>query len=424
MGPLAVDEVAYDPREPAHVYAEGWQTWSPVAPLRLGDESIRAASDRDQKVMFRPGKPVPPGVIQAEGLLVIAPDGGPARAWFAPDPARGVPTLWVEARGRRALVSADGPVASLDADGIAEALAAVGERLRPHRPLRDIPAGWCSWSCYFKAVTEADVLENVQAARDLDVPVEVIQLDDGYETAIGDWLEPAPGFGSLGRMAAGIRSAGMAAGIWIPPFMIDPRSELARDHADWLVPELDAGEHWGVDMRILDVTRPEAAAHLRRVFEGFVDSGFTFFKLDFLYAGALVSLDAYRAGMELIRESVGDDAILLIGGAPLLPSIGLCDAMRVGPDVLPETPDPQPDVETLKRITLRRSWMNGRLWVNDPDHVVARPDIEGRAEWARHVADYGGVRFSGDRLASLDERGLELTRQVLSRRVSRAARGA
>ena len=87
--------------------------------------------------------------------------------------------------------------------------------------------------------------------------------------------------------------------------------------------------------------------------------------------------------------------------------------MRVGPDVLQETPDPQPDVETLTRVTGMRSWMNGRLWVNDPDHLVARPEIREREAWASYLETYGGVAFSSDRLTALDERGFELTRRVL-----------
>lgn len=395
------------------VYAEGWQTWSPVGLLQIGEESLRAADERDQKVLLRPGKPVPPGQIQAEGVLAVEPQDGPARAWFAPDPQREVATLRVKVERGRARVSADGEVESLEAPDLRAALAAVGDRLRAPA-IRAIPPGWCSWSYYFKHVTELDVLENCEAARRLDLPVQVVQLDDGYETAIGDWLEPSPRFGSLRRMADAIRSAGMEAGIWVPPFLVDPRSALAAAHRDWLVPDIDAGTHWGVAMRILDLTNPEAAAHLRQVFATFTDWGFRFFKLDFLYAGAMPSLEHYREGMHLIRETVGPDAVLLIGGAPLLPSIGLCDAMRVGPDVLPETEDPQPDIENLVRITSARSWMHRRLWINDPDHVVARGQIAGRERWAEYVADYGGVCFSGDRLADLDERGLALTKRVLS----------
>jgi len=53
-------------------------------------------------------------------------------------------------------------------------------------------------------------------------------------------------------------------------------------------------------------------------------------------------------------DVVGPEAIILIGGAPLLPSIGLCDAMRIGPDVLPEQADPQLDIDNVVRITRLR----------------------------------------------------------------------
>lgn len=319
-----------------------------------------------------------------------------------------MPTLRVEVKGSVARVSAAGGVESVDGG-----IDAVGERLRVPSA-RPIPNGWCSWPYYFKRVTEADVVENVRVARRLELPIEIIQIDDGYEAAVGDWLDVDPRFGSVQGAAGAIREAGMTPGIWIAPFMVDPRSRLAAAHPGWLVSGITAGEHWGVEMGILDVTNVEAAAHLRHVFGTFVECGFGFFKLDFLYALAMLGIETYREGMTLIRETVGPDAILLIGGAPLLPSIGLCDAMRVGPDVLPEEPEPQLDVARLKNITGLRRWMSGKLWTNDPDNVIARQGMIARDEWADWVGSYGGVRFSGDRLAGLDERGLELTRRVLS----------
>ncbi|HEV2477519.1 MAG TPA: glycoside hydrolase family 36 protein, partial [Candidatus Dormibacteraeota bacterium] len=269
-------------------------------------------------------------------------------------------------------------------------------------------------SCYFKHVTEQDVLENVEAARRLGLPIEIVQLDDGYETEIGDWLDVRPTFGSVERLARRITDAGMQAGIWIPPFMVGPGSALAKKHPDWLVPDLGAGRHWDQEMRILDVTNAGAADYITNVFRTWVGWGYTFFKLDFLYAAAIPGLDRYRQGLELVREAVGPDATLLIGGAALLPSIGLCDVMRVGPDVLPEEPNPQLDLENTVRITRLRSWMNGRLWLNDPDTLVARPEIRDREAWGAHLMRYGGLRFSSDRLTALDARGLELTRRFLS----------
>ena len=404
----------------ASVYAEGWQSWSPVRLYRAGDTSERAPDERMQLTGWRPGKPVPEGVIQAEGLLAVAPPGGPAQAWFGRDPEHEVPTLRLSVRGE---LSSDGPVDGVRAGDLAGVLAAAGERLGTGET-RSIPPGWCSWSCYFKHVTEADVVENIEAAKRLALPVEVVQVDDGYATDIGDWLDIRPGFGSLERVAERIVAAGMRPGVWTAPFMVGPGSALATHHPDWLVPDAGAGLHWGRQMRILDVTNPAAADHLSHVFRTLAGWGFNFHKLDFLYAGAIPGIRVYRQGMRLIRDAVGPDAIILASGAPLLPSIGLCDAMRVGPDVLPEVPDPQPDVQNLVRITGLRSWMNLRLWVNDPDHLVARPQIKEREAWASHLAAYGGLALSGDRLVGLDARGLELTREFLSSRPAAAARAS
>src|SRR5438132_4235406 len=376
---------------------------------RFGESSDRAPDGREQVVGWRPSKPVPDGVIQAEGLIAIAPAGGQARAWFAPEPAREVPTLRLSARGE---LSADGAVEELQAADLAAVLTAVGDRMRAPK-VAPIAPGWSSWSCYFDRVTEADVAENVAAALRLRLPIAIAQIDHGYETAIGDWLNVRPTFGSLRGSAERIREAGMLPGIWTAPFMVDPRSTLAATHPRWLVQTADAGLHWDRRMRILDVTHPAAAEHLAGVFRTLAGWGFGYFKLDFLYAGAIAGLEAYRTGLELIRTAIGPTATVLACGAPLLPSIGLCDAMRSGPDVLQETPDPQPDVETLTRVTGMRSWMNGRLWVNDPSHLIARPEIREREAWASYLETYGGVAFSSDRLTALDERGFELTRRVL-----------
>ena len=395
------------------VYAEGWQTWSRPRLLRAGETSPPAPDGRAQLVEWRPGKPVPAGVIQAEGVLGFAPPEGAARAWFSPDPAREVATLRLTRRRDRLEVSADGPVEEVEAPDLERALEAVGDRLRVEH-VRDVPAGWCSWSYYFKHVTEDDVVENAQTAGRLELPVEIVQVDDGYETVIGDWLAVRPEFGSLERMAARIRDLGMQPGVWIAPFMVDPRSRVATEHPDWLVRDATAGLHWGEEMRILDVERPAAADYVSRVFGAFADWGFTYIKLDFLYAAAIPGLNAYRRGLRLIRDAVGPEAIVMTGGAPLLPTIGLCDVMRIGPDILPEVPDPQLDLETVVRVTQLRRWMHGRLWVNDPDHLVARPEIADREAWAAYVEGYGGQRFSGDRLAALDARGVELTRRFLA----------
>lgn len=214
-----------------------------------------------------------------------------------------------EARGLL-VVAADGPVEELEAKNSDAALAAVAERLAP-AGLRPVPPGWCSWSQYFHDVTAADVIENVGAAVELELPIEIVQVDDGWQAGIGDWLDLDPRFGSLADMVAGIDAAGMRAGIWVAPFLVGDASRLAAEHPDRLVQGADAGWNWGQSLGALDVSVPAAAEHLAHVFRTIAGWGFSYFKIDFLFAGALRDVDTYREGLRIIRDAVGPDAIVL-----------------------------------------------------------------------------------------------------------------
>ena len=418
-------EIAADPSS-IRIYEEGWQSWSPAGVYQVTAASPRPPDRRSHTMGWRPGRKLPAVGFQGEGILGIAAPGDPTRIWHAPAPDCEVASIRCEATDDRLVVSADGPVVELVVEGaLHEALAALGDLLSPGE-IRSLPPGWCSWSAYFGDVTESDVLENLEAAERLGLPLEVVQVDDGYEAGIGDWLDDDPRFGSLRRVAESVAAAGKVAGVWTAPFLVGERSDLAAAHPDWLVRGADAGWNWGQRLLVLDVTNPDAAEHLRDVYAALAQRGFGFHKLDFLYAGALAGgrradttpLAAYREGLRLVREGAGPGALLVGCGAPLLPSIGLVDALRVGPDVLPE-PRGEPPVaeepaldEAIAR-TRARAWTHGRLWAADPDSLVARPEIAARESWAGHVMAYGGVVFSGDPLQALDERGLELTRAAL-----------
>jgi alpha-galactosidase len=420
-----IAELFVDP-ESTYVYEEGWQSWSPAGVYPAASTSPRPPDRLRQTMGWRSGKELPLHGFQGEGILAIVAVGEPVRVWYAPDPARDVASIRAEARKDRLIVSADRPVVELSTAGpLDHALATVGERLA-RGEIRSVPPGWCSWSCYFRWITETAVLENLRAAERLALPVEIVQVDDGYEAGIGDWLDDDSRFGSLRRTADIICSAAKVPGLWTAPFLVGERSALAAAHPEWLVEDADAGWNWGQRLRVLDVSHPDAASHLQSTYETLAAWGFSYFKLDFLYAGALEGrrhahcseLDAYREGLRIVRDGVGHDAILLGCGAPLLPSIGLVDAMRIGPDVLPEPfgdppVAPEPDLQDAIRLTRARAWTHARLWVADPDCVVARPEIDQREAWSAHVEALGGLAFSSDRLEALDERGLELTRRAL-----------
>jgi alpha-galactosidase len=202
--------------------------------------------------------------------------------------------------------------------------------------------------------------------------------------------------------------------------MVNPDSDLARAHPDWLVGE--AGANWHQDLYGLDLTHPAAREHLWTALRALRDAGFDYVKLDFLYAGAVPGsrhdgsdpVEAYRSGLRLVRDAVGPETYLLGCGAPILPSVGLVDAMRVSPDTFHAG---QQDGSAGLRgapAAAARAWQHGRLWTNDADCLVARPSFPLRGAWAEVVEAYGGLRSSSDRVRDLDRWGLDTTRRLLA----------
>jgi alpha-galactosidase len=436
-----IAEIALDPRV-ATVYEHGWQSWSPTGAYRADATSPRPARPRWQTMGYRPETPPPADGFQGEGLLALQPEpDAPVTVWSSPDPYDEVASIRARMEDGRLVVRANGPVTSTTYPGpLHDALAAHADALNDRldvRVPRDPGTGWCSWYTYFDKVTAADVLDNLAAADRLELRIDTVQLDDGYQTGIGDWLTrrthrfSAP----LADLAARIADTGRAAGLWTAPFLVGRDSELARAHPDWLVGGAEASdEHWGQPIGVLDVTHPEAAGHLREVFRTLRGWGFTYHKVDFLYGGAMAGrryadcgpLDAYAEGLRLIREGLGTDAVLLGCGAPLLPSIGRFDAMRISPDIAPHW-DPalgdvsQPSQLGALLVGRARSWQHGRWWVNDPDCVIVCPDVERRGTWARYLAAHGGLAVSSDRLDDLDDAGRSWTRELLVDAAAHAA---
>ena len=91
----------------ARLHEEGWQSWSPSGAYALGEKPCRPTNDNWATVCYRPGRTVPSGAFQGEGLLALdAGDGSPVRLWAATDPYHSVPSIRLEVRDGRAEVSA------------------------------------------------------------------------------------------------------------------------------------------------------------------------------------------------------------------------------------------------------------------------------------------------------------------------------
>lgn len=411
------------------VYEHGWQSWSPAGLYRATATSPRPKRARWQTMSYRPERPAPITGFQAEGLLgVVRPDGS-ATLWAAPRPTESVPSIRGGVEDGRFVVTANGELERDERpgpDGLTRALEAWADRHAPGG-LRPLGTGWCSWYCHWGDVTAVDVAAAVDAIDRLDLPIDVVQIDDGYQSEIGDWTTWSERYGSLAKSVDHILSAGRRAGIWTAPTMVGANSRLATARPELLVGDAVAADlHWGQRVNVLDVTHPGGEAYLHDTFAGLHELGISYFKCDFLYAGAMVGrrhadadpIAAYRHGLATIRAAIGPDSVLLGCGAPLLPSIGLVDAMRVSPDVGPNYEPPledisQPSVRSALNAERARRYQHGRLWLNDPDCLLARSEIEHRDDWAQHVEASGGLVVSSDALDHLDDHGLELLRAAL-----------
>ena len=420
-----VGEVAVDPAR-GRVYAEGWQSWSPATWYPVTARPRLPEHEWQHLMRFRPGTAVDPDALQGEGLLVVDPGtGAPAHCYRGATGGHDVPTLRAHLEHDRVVVrasTADVTTTEHD-DGGEAALAAYGDELAATRgplPRAAPPTVWCSWYRYFEEVTADDVRDNLHAIGVHDLPVDVVQVDDGWSAGLGEGLLPSERFGSLDGLVDEIRATGRRAGLWAAPFLVGVETTLAREHPDWLVGP--AGRNWGQELAGLDLTHPGVQELLVDVLGRLTAIGIDYLKLDFLYGGAVPGrrhddvdgATAYRRGLELVRNAVGPDVHLVGCGAPLLPSVGLVDAMRVSPDTFHEGgEDGSTGLRGLMPMAAR-AWQHGRLWVNDPDCVVARPTYAHRERWAALAGDYGGLRSFSDRVDELDDRGLAIVRRLLA----------
>ncbi len=258
---------------------------------------------------------------------------------------------------------------------------------RVHSP----PRVWCSWYSLYTEISEVQILKILNDLGEL--PFDVFQIDDGWQVGIGDWKPNAKFPSGMDSLAARIRKMGRIPGFWLAPLLVVPSSDLYHDHPDWLLHDehgqlVSAGFNWSEPLYALDTTHPRALDWLKALMKIVRSWGYEYVKLDFLYAGALpgkrhVDIPreiAYRNGLETIRATLGD-AYILACGAPIIPSLGLCDGIRVGPDVAGYWDSflntqllvnfATPGVKNALRTVLNRLWLQP-LVHTDPDVTYFR----------------------------------------------------
>ena len=296
--------------------------------------------------------------------------------------------------------------------------------------------GWTSWYYHYTNISEDIIVENLQAFSRLQIPLDIFQIDDGYQTAVGDWLEIRKNFPSgMKALAERIHATGYEAGLWLAPFVCEQKSTLFKNHPDWLLRDhqqrpLVAGRNpgWSGLFYALNPFHREVQAYLRTVFQTVLqDWHYDMVKLDFLYAAALMPPEGMTRGMvmeqvmQMLRQWVGEDRKILGCGVPLAAAAGHTDYCRIGPDVGLEWEDPRlalldyPERISTKvalQNTLSRHMLNRRLFINDPDVFILRDNVNlnttQRESLFRLNLALGDLLFTSDNPAEYDADTLRL----------------
>jgi hypothetical protein len=448
------------------VVVNGWQSWSSARTSRVGaPAAIRASAALPPGISPRQPVDLPALPGTASWDLLVA--GGPDGPGFVAGVRGGGALLILQPEARRLLVlcEAGGPrptvlvAETVDDRDRDRAVSALLDQCRPAAATRPAPRGiWCTWGGRWQrdGRTGSECIDEAQLAAALgplaglagEGLLEVAQLDDGWQAAIGDW-EAGPAFPSgLPGLATRVVDAGLTPGIWWAPACAAPGSRLVRDHPDLVLrdgrgrPVVAATVgHWGGAVWALDVSRRDVQDHIAGTAARLAGAGFSYQKLDFVYAAALPGRRARpltgaagaRATLAAVRRGA-PDAFLLGCGAPLWPSIGLVDAMRIGPDITATWDPPVPrglhpgqqaGLRSALAALRHRRVLHDRLWINDADHLLLRGrDVPAgwaaQERFARAVGESGTLLAFADRPDEIDARGWDLWAELVHARAAHA----
>ncbi len=303
-----------------------------------------------------------------------------------------------------------------------------------------ISALCCAYYARGMDVSEEYILKELEhmEKHSLQGSIQYVQIDEGYCTR-GDWMKThSDRFpNGLNSLTDSISESGFKAGIWIAPLLAAKKSEVYTQHPDWFLPDKSMPPSRLTtimpnkpfdDMAVLNITNPDAKEYIKECIAGFVESGFSLIKVDFLNMyghlesppGNLTRAEMVSETLSVIREAAGPDVHLLSAITPLSSAVGLVDSARISIDTSFPFIYNIPIINSLVNNELcqrvysnmrSRNFLNGAVWHNDGDCLVtakkagiAKKHVD---EHFKELSSYGGSFFIGDCLHELPEEKLK-----------------
>jgi alpha-galactosidase len=230
-----------------------------------------------------------------------------------------------------------------------------------------------------------------------------------------------------------ITQKGLQAGVWLAPFLVDVTSDAAKGADPALFVQGPDGkpiQHKPTGSLklyyVLDGTNPDSMKLVTAPIATLAANGFSFFKLDFLYAGAIpgtrkdktaTGTQALHAGLVALRTAMGEGSTFNACGAPTFPLLGHADSMRIGSDTAYAAASLNwGDVVFAARNTAARSFLGKLVWLDGDQTQVREPYTLEEARASAFVAALSGPAYAlGDDLRTLpaERLALALDPQVL-----------
>ncbi len=297
-------------------------------------------------------------------------------------------------------------------------------------------SGYTSWYNYFQKIDENIIIRDLNGLDKVKDSVSIFQIDDGFESAVGDWLIPDSKKFPKGMkyIADEVHKKGYLAGVWLAPFSAQRNSKVVKEHPDWLIKDSSGKPEWGCiswgGAYTLDIYNPEAREYIKHFFHVILrEWGYDMVKLDFLYSQSIHPRNGKSRGqimcegLEFLRECVGDDKLFLGCGVPLGATFGVVDACRISCDVdlnyngkiyntLNITRE-VPSAQNAINNSIFRRHLNGRVFCNDPDVFFLRDNNLKFTPEQKYLLGkinnlFGDVLFVSDNAGDYGEKEIDL----------------
>lgn len=136
-----------------------------------------------------------------------------------------------------------------------------------------------SWEAAYFDINEDRVLELADRTKSLGL--EMLVVDDGWfegrdddTTSLGDWYSDKRKFpNGIETVAEKVKQKGLKFGLWYEPEMVNPNSQLYRDHPDWIIGVPKRVSSKGRNQLTLDLSRQDVQDYLFERIDSVLSSG-------------------------------------------------------------------------------------------------------------------------------------------------------